>query len=150
MKNIFAEETSQELVSRINNLTPETTPQWGIMTVDQMLAHVNVAYDMSFTDMYPKPNFLMKWVLKKWVKDGVVNETPYPKNSKTAPQFIIKDRRDFEGEKKKPVDYIWKVQKMGKNAFEGREAHSFGAMTAQEWNNMFYKHLDHHLTQFGV
>lgn len=150
MKNIFAEETSQDLVSRINNLTPETTPQWGIMTVDQMLAHVNVAYDMSFTDMYPKPNFLMKWVLKKWVKDGVVNETPYPKNSKTAPQFIIKDRRDFEGEKKKLVDYIWKVQKMGKNAFEGREAHSFGAMTAQEWNNMFYKHLDHHLTQFGV
>ncbi|MCJ8164098.1 hypothetical protein MKJ04_04535 [Pontibacter sp. E15-1] len=31
-----------------------------------------------------------------------------------------------------------------------QESHSFGRLSSQEWNNMFYKHLDHHLSQFGV
>ena len=34
--------------------------------------------------------------------------------------------------------------------FEGKESNSFGPLTKGEWNNMFYKHLDHHLSQFGV
>jgi hypothetical protein len=39
---------------------------------------------------------------------------------------------------------------MGADAFEGKESNSFGKLTASEWNIMMYKHLDHHLTQFGV
>jgi len=42
------------------------------------------------------------------------------------------------------------TQKFGSARFEGKESHSFGKLTSKEWNNMFYKHLNHHLTQFGV
>ena len=38
----------------------------------------------------------------------------------------------------------------GAAAYEGKESASFGVLTAQEWSNQFYKHMDHHLTQFGV
>ena len=58
--------------------------------------------------------------------------------------------RDFEAEKKKLIDYILKTQQLGENAFDGKESVSFGSMTKIEWNNMIYKHLDHHLCQFGV
>jgi hypothetical protein len=34
--------------------------------------------------------------------------------------------------------------------FEGKESNSFGALNSTEWNNMLFKHLDHHLNQFGV
>ena len=72
------------------------------------------------------------------------------KSSQTAPYFIIADERDFEAEKKKLIDYILKTQELGENAFEGKESVSFGSMTKNEWNNMLYKHLDHHLSQFGA
>ena len=43
-----------------------------------------------------------------------------------------------------------KTQELGEAHFEGKESHSFGPLNKTEWNNMFYKHADHHLTQFGV
>ncbi|MBA5630164.1 DUF1569 domain-containing protein [Moheibacter lacus] len=150
MKNIFQGNTTQELIDRVNQLTPETKGHWGKMSVDQMLAHCNVAYDMTFTDKYPKPGFLKKFLLKTFIKPGTVGENPYPKNGRTAPQFIIKDRRDFDLEKQKLVDYLQKTHNLGAEHFEGMESHSFGKLNQQEWSNLFYKHLDHHLTQFGV
>lgn len=150
MKNIFEGNTTQELIDRVNKLTPESERQWGKMNVDQMLAHCNVAYDMSFTDQYPKPNFLVKQLLKMFVKPTTCGEKPYKKNGKTAPQFIIKDKRDFELEKQKLINYLNKTRNLGAAHFEGLESHSFGKLSSREWSNLFYKHLDHHLTQFGV
>ena len=150
MKNIFEGNTTQELIDRVNKLTPESERQWGKMNVDQMLAHCNVAYDMSFTDQYPKPNFLVKQLLKMFVKPTTCGEKPYKKNGKTAPQFIIKDKRDFELEKQKLINYLNKTRNLAAAHFEGLESHSFGKLSSREWSNLFYKHLDHHLTQFGV
>jgi hypothetical protein len=150
MKNIFDPKVTQDLVGRINALTPETVPIWGKMSVDQMLAHCCVAYEMAFTDKHPKPNALMRFILKAFVKNGVVNEIPYKKNLRTAPQFIITGRKNFDEEKARLINYLEHACKLGKAHFEGKESISFGPMTSIEWNNQFYKHLDHHLTQFGV
>lgn len=150
MKNIFTEETSNEIIARINTLTNETQALWGKMHVAQMLAHCSISYETIYTNKHPKPNVFVKFILKKFVKKYVVNEKPYKKSSQTAPYFIIADERDFEAEKKKLIDYILKTQELGENAFEGKESVSFGPMSKNEWNNMLYKHLDHHLSQFGV
>ncbi|AUC80932.1 DUF1569 domain-containing protein [Lacinutrix sp. Bg11-31] len=150
MKNIFNKEITNEVVTKIEALTATTQPNWGKMNVSQMLAHCCVAYEMVYTDKHPKPNALVRTMLKLFVKKAVVNEKPYSKNGRTAPQFIIADTRDFEIEKKRLVDFIIKTQELGEDYFEGKESHSFGKLTATEWNNSFYKHLDHHLTQFGV
>lgn len=150
MENIFTQTGFDNMKDRINQLTPETTAKWGKMSVSQMLAHVNVAYEMTFETIHQKPNGLMKFILKMLVKKSVVGPKPYPKNGKTAPQFIIKDEREFETEKGRLLSYMEKSKDLGKSHFEGKESHSFGPLTAQEWNVMFAKHLDHHLTQFGV
>ncbi len=150
MKNIFTEEVSNEIIARINTLTSETQPVWGKMNVAQMLAHCNVTYETVYTDKHPKPNFFLKFILKSFVKKYVVTEAVYKKSSQTAPYFIIADQRDFEVEKKKLIDYIMKTQQLGENHFEGKESVSFGKLTKNEWNNLFYKHLDHHISQFGA
>ena len=150
MKNVFDAAVTQEVIDRINLLTPETQPQWGKMNVAQMLAHCNVTYEMVYTDKHPKATGLKRFILKLFVKNAVVSEKPYPKNSRTAPQFLIADEREFNVEKKRLIDYIHKTQELGASHFEGKESNSFGALTATEWNNSFYKHLEHHLTQFGV
>lgn len=150
MKNIFSKEVSQEITGRINQLTPESQPEWGKMDVAQMLAHCSVTYEMVYTDKHPKAKGLKRLLLKAFVKRPVVSEKPYPKNSRTAPQFLITDPKVFETEKKRLIDFIIKTQELGENYFDGKESNSFGALTIIEWNNQFYKHLDHHLIQFGV
>ena len=151
MQNIFDAKDAQEYINRINNLTPETQRKWGKMSVDQVLAHLNVAYDLTFTpEKFPKPNFIAKFLLSKFVKPKITNEIPYKQSLPTSPAFIIADERNFEEEKAKLIGNIQRVQQLGREAFEGKENINFGKMTAQCWNNMFAKHLNHHLEQFGV
>jgi hypothetical protein len=150
MKNIFEPQVTAELISRINQLKPDSPALWGKMSVDQMLAHCCVAYEMAYTNKHPKPNAFMRLLLKAFVKNGVVNEVPYKRNLRTAPAFIIPDRKNFEEEKARLIKYLEHTLSLGRDHFEGKESLSFGPMTAQEWNNLFYKHLDHHLGQFGV
>lgn len=148
--NYFNKEVSNTILERINSLTPNTQPLWGTMNVSQMLAHCNVTYDMLFTNKYPQPNFLVQTLLKLFVKPTVVGDKPYKKQSQTAPAFIIKDERNFESEKQKLIQNIQRTLELGEAYFEGKASNSFGKLSSKEWNNMFYKHLDHHLSQFGA
>lgn len=150
MKNIFNPNDASELISRINNLTPTSPPLWGKMNVGKMLAHCNVTYEMTYDTIHPNPNAFVKFMLKLFVKNGVVTEKPYAKNGQTAGAFIIKGEKDFELERERLIDFINKTQQLGEKHFDQKESHSFGALSISEWNCMFYKHLDHHLSQFGV
>lgn len=150
LPNIFTSEVGDQLISRIENLNNSTTPNWGKMNIGQMLAHCNVTYEMAMENRHPKAKGLKKWMLTKFVKQIVVNEKPYKKNSRTAPEFLMTTEKEFETEKNRLTNYINKTIELGEEHFEGKESNSFGALKSSEWNNMFYKHLDHHLTQFGV
>jgi len=151
MKNIFDQNDTSHFIKRINALTEDSFPKWGVMSVDKMLAHCNVTYELIYEqEKHKKPNRMMKWVLKQFVKPKVVNEVPYKHNSPTSAMFVITDNKIFEEEKKRIIGFIQKTQQLGADAFEGKESFNFGKLTATEWNNMMSKHLDHHLTQFGV
>jgi hypothetical protein len=150
MNNIFNKEVCDEFIDRINKLNPNSVGLWGKMNVSQMLAHCNVSYEMVYDNIHLKPNALMKLILKTLVKNKVVDDKPYLRNNRTAPQFIIKGNRNFRFEKDRLIVYIRKTQELGEREFEGKESHSFGKLSSKEWNNMFRKHLEHHLSQFDV
>jgi hypothetical protein len=150
MENIFSSEGAKSFLDRLDKLTPETKAMWGTMNVSQMLAHCNVTYEMCYETKHPKPNGLVRFILKMFVKKFVTNEVPYKKGSKTAPQFIITDQKEFNTEKNRLINFILKTQELGDTYFEGKESLSFGKLSSKEWNNMFAKHLDHHFNQFGV
>ena len=151
MQNIFDAKDVQQYIDRINLLTPETKQKWGKMNAEQVLAHLNVAYSMVFEpEKHKRPSFIAKFLLSNFVKPKLTNELPYKQNLPTSPAFIISDERNFEEEKKKLIGNIQRVQQLGRIAFEGKEHLNFGKISAQGWNNMFAKHLNHHLEQFGV
>jgi hypothetical protein len=150
LPDIFQKQVCDEILERISSLQPDSKPLWGKMSADQMLAHCCVSYEYVYDNMHPRPNALVRWMLGKFVKPSVVSEKPYQHNGGTAPDFIIKGRRDFEEQKGRLIAYIQRTQSLGRAHFEGKESHSFGKLSADEWNNLFYKHLDHHLRQFGV
>jgi len=150
LPNIFTHTVTDEIIHRINQLKPDTQAQWGKMNVAQMLAHCNVTYEMVYDDKHQRPNAFIRFILKLLVKNKVVNAAPFSKNGQTAPQFLIKDNKNFDLEKSRLIAHIKKTQELGESHFEQKESHSFGKLTSTEWNNMFYKHLNHHLSQFGV
>lgn len=149
-KNIFKPEVTQEIISRINSLSNTSSALWGKMDVAKMLAHCSVTYEMVYESHHKKPNAFVRQLLKWFIKPPVVNDKPYKKNSQTAPAFIISDKKEFEKEKQRLISYLQKTQELGESYFENKESLSFGKLNSKEWNNMFYKHLDHHLKQFGV
>ena len=148
--NTFDPSTTESVLSRLEKISFETKPQWGKMNAAQMLAHVNVAYDLAYDKKESNGSWLTKMLLKAFVKKIVVGEKPYAKNSRTAPSFLITTEKEFEVEKTKLVAYIKETEAKGLSYFEGKESASFGPLTSNEWSIMFYKHLDHHFTQFGV
>lgn len=150
MISVFKQSDVDAIIARINKLQPTSQPKWGKMSVDQMLAHCNVSYELVYEDKHPKSGFWMELMLKWFVKKFVVNEVPYKPNIRTGPQFIIKGSKDFHAEKKRLINYINKTLQLGEGHFDGKKSHSFGVLSKTEWNNMFVKHLEHHLSQFGV
>jgi hypothetical protein len=149
-QNIFDKQVVNELIERLEKLNSSTPQLWGKMNVSQMLAHLNVTYEMTYENIHPKPNFFLRFILKSFVKSKVVGDATYSKNGPTAPAFIMSDDKDFEKEKVRLINYLHKTQELGANHFENKENLSFGVLSSKEWNNLFYKHIDHHFTQFGV
>lgn len=80
----------------------------------------------------------------------MVNEKPFKQNSPTSPAFKKVEQENFAKQKARLLAYLQTTVEKGRVGFEGKENPDFGKLTANEWNNLFYKHLNHHLGQFGV
>jgi len=150
LPSIYEEKIIEGFIRRLENIKFDSKPKWGKMNAPQMLAHLNVAYDLAFGKTSSYHSKLKKWLLKLVVKNIVTNEVPFKQNSSTAPIFIISSEKDFTKEKADLIENMKLVVAKGSAHFEGKESDSFGTLTAVEWNNMFYKHLDHHFKQFGA
>lgn len=150
LPNIFTDKGTEELIRRVNQLSPITQRRWGKMNVSQMLAHCCVAYEQLNGERNDPPNAFMRWVMRTFFKGTMTNEVPYKPNLPTAPAFVIVDQRDFEKEKKRLTEYIEKTKSQGEHYFDNKHHLTLGKLSSEQWNNLLYKHLDHHLRQFGV
>ena len=150
MKNLFEPSRVQEVKERIARLAPGSQPQWGSMSVAQMLAHCSIGMDSASGDARP-PRHWMGRMLGPIVKPlALRNDEPMKKNSPTAPIFLVKDERDFEAERTRLLDRIDKFAAAGPAGCTTHPHAFFGQLTPDEWAIQMYKHLDHHLRQFGA
>ncbi len=146
MKSLFEPETHQEIVNRLKNLSPESTPLWGKMTVGQMLAHCQFPLKIALST---KPRKRIWNPLPLLFKRSLYNDKPWRKNIPTAKKAKITDQRDFLVERSKLFSMIDAFyEKRNQTKFETHPF--FGDFTPEQWGKLEYKHLDHHLKQFGV
>ncbi len=149
MKTLFDPEAAKEVVARINNLSPGSTALWGKMKVDQMLAHCTRGLEMGTGDQnLPRP-FIGR-LIGGLLRSVYSNDKPFHRNSPTAPYLTVTDPRDFEQEKQKLFAIIQRFQTGGESKCTTHPHPFFGKLTPREWGIGMYKHLDHHLNQFGV
>lgn len=148
--NIFDPGTTAHLFARLDALTPTSTPLWGKMNVAQMLAHLSVGYEVLYGEKKIGLPKVAGWVLRLFLKRGMVSEAPMKKSLPTAKVYIAPPNLNIEAERERLKGWIKRMEQGGAAALEGKPHEFLGRLTAQEWNNMFYKHIDHHLRQFGV
>jgi hypothetical protein len=149
MSSIYNKEDNEIIISRINNLSPESKAKWGKMTVGQMLSHCQAPIDFAFGKTPMKVNFLLR-LLGKMVKGKMLKSKEFKKNSPTAPAFIRTGNYDFEQTKDELIQKIGLFSEMGQKAIKTTNHPFFGEMTYDEWSQLHTMHLDHHLRQFGV
>ena len=130
LPSVYDLKTTEQLLNRIEKLTPQTKPLWGKMDVAKMLAHINVSYGLeSGAITNKKPSFFMKFILKMVIKPIIVGEKEYKKNAQTAPVFVIKSDKDFDIEKNNLINNIKSTQQKGASYYEGKFNNSFGNLT---------------------
>jgi hypothetical protein len=149
MKNIFDRMHSEEIVNRIDNLQPNSQSKWGKMNVAQMLAHCSAFQNIAMGMDTPKRGLLGIFV-GRFAKPMFYNDKPVAKNMSTIPTIIVADDREFETEKEKLKQKVISFQKNGPEKCTTHPHSFFGKLTSEQWGKGIYKHLDHHLRQFGV
>jgi hypothetical protein len=149
MKNLFEAATVTEVKGRVSALRPESERVWGTMNAAQMLAHCSVSMEGAVGDRHP-PRIFVGRLLGPIAKPDFLNEKPMKHNSPTDKSFVISDSRDFAAERERLLGLIDRFAAGGPGGCT-RHPHSFfGALSPEEWVRGMYKHLDHHLRQFGA
>ena len=147
MKNLWQDETRAECMARARRLTPDSRPLWGKMSVDQMLAHMVDAFRMGLGELEVRPK---KLVVRHWPINYIVaNWVPFPKNMPTAPEIVRRKHASVDEE----IGQLEAVMNRfaAKRDDEAWPRHpAFGALSGSSWARLGYKHVDHHLRQFGV
>jgi len=79
----------------------------------------------------------------------MLGDKPFSRNSPTDPTFVITDSRNFVREKERLLELIGRFCAGGAAAAGGQMHSFFGRISGEQWGTLMYKHLDHHLAQFG-
>ena len=145
MKSLFDDKVRQAICNRIQKLTLESQRQWGSMSPQRLLIHLVTGLEVCFGDKevevrkgFPN-NAFGRWMV-------TTAPMPVPKNMKSS-MAATTDSMDFTGDKQRILDY---VDRFGKGREQKWGMHpAFGKLSPEQWARLQYKHLNHHLTQFG-
>lgn len=146
-RSLYHPEDYQNCVDRIHQLSAGAMPQWGRMSAAQMLSHCAEILDVANGKELKGTPFIVK-LFRRMIRNIVVNDKPFKKNSPTHPQYRQREAKDFQSEKARLMSAL-EIFAAGENK-PGEPHPLFGAMSHDEKGWSSYKHLNYHLAQFGV
>ena len=150
MKNLHEAVRVEEVKQRIARMRPNSERLWGKMNPAQALEHCSRGMEMALGDKTPPRVFvgrILGWIVKPKVMG---NDDPLRRNSPTAKELVVGDERDLGTERTRLCGLIDRFAAAGPAGCTAHPHAFFGRLTPEEWGILMYKHLDHHLRQFGV
>lgn len=151
MKNIFTTADRESLIARLELLRPDSPRRWGIMDASQVVAHMADPLRVAIGDRAAQP---MKSVFSNpLVSAMAVWWAPWPKGAPTAEEFIQGKKGtppvEFERDKQVLLLAIHRFANHPENdAFAPNPV--FGKLSRRAWGRLMWRHVDHHLRQFGL
>lgn len=148
-RNLRDSACSQQLIDRIGKLQPGTPPLWGRMTATEMLLHCNRVNEQLLESPPVKKGTAPKQYIARWlylyVKPIFPKNIPTPKRNDTKGAI---DDAAFEAERNR---FIALLSRFPTHAKPISLPHPyFGDLNTNQWGIFGYKHMDHHLRQFGL
>jgi hypothetical protein len=149
MPSFFRTEDLDVLLTRIRSVRADSPRAWGKMDPAQMLAHCQVPIRVALGETRLRRG-LMGFLFGRIGKKQLMGPKPTPRGLPTDPAFRVTDARDLAKERDALVVLVERLGRGGPGLLT-KEAHPFfGRMTTEEWDTLMWKHLDHHLRQFGA
>ena len=150
MKSLFDAATATHIKERILLLEPGSKRLWGKMNAAQAMAHCATAMEWAVGDSFA-PRMFVGRIVGPLVKSKVLrDDSPMSRNAPTAKSLVVVDERELGKERERLCVLIERFSLGGPQGCT-KHAHTFfGPLTPEEWARLMYKHLDHHLRQFGV
>ena len=139
------------LAVRLSRLTPDSQRVWGTMTPHEMLCHLSDSFhgmlgerSVSSANWSPLRRHVFKWI-------AIHTPLPWPKGVPTLPEVNPHcdgtKPSDFERNR---AELLTVMQRFVAPDSRYVPHPMFGAMTRDEWMTWTFRHVDHHLRQFGV
>lgn len=147
--SLFAPADLEALLARVRGLSPSARAQWGKMDVAQALAHVSVSLRVALGDAKVKRG-LLGHLFGGLAKGGALGPKPFGKGLPTDASYRVRDPRDFAKEQAELVSLVERTARGGPGGFTTNPHPFFGPLAPAEWDVLLWKHLDHHLRQFGA
>ena len=149
MQSLFDDADRAQVLARLAAMRADAPRGWGKMTAAQALAHCAYAVECATGDIPTRQVFMGK-LIGRFFRKRLLGPEPFPRNSPTGTELVVRDERDFAREQQRLAADIRKFAELGPDS-AARFPHGFvGRLTGEEWGRMMHKHLDHHLRQFGV
>lgn len=152
MKTIFDDGLSRTLVARVRNLSPDASPRFGRMTPHQAVLHLTDSFRIVLGDR-----------ITEFRADSLFNRTvgrvfaltlpvPWPKGIPTSPEADQEQRGTPPGAFDADVEgLLAEMERFRATGGRGLAPHvALGDLTPGEWGRWGYRHMDHHLVQFGA
>ena len=149
MTTLFDPAINKEILNRIEKLHPSLQPKWGKLNIAQMLAHLNLSLQVNWGTLELKPG-LMAIFFRGISRRILLVEKPFPKNLPADKKTLAKYVPDFFSEKLMVENAIKMYLEKGPAGLSKNPHNILGKITPEQSAFISYKHLDHHLRQFGV
>ncbi len=136
-----------DLRQRLEALRPDSQRRWGKMSVGQMLWHVSETMESALGHVALGPQ---KVPLPRPILKFIVINLPWPKGAPTLKPWMPRDDRyDFAAERSRCLKLL---DEMCAKSIDSSwpDSPSLGKMSGRDVSRLMAKHLNHHLTQFGV
>jgi hypothetical protein len=151
MSTLLNNDVRVTLTARVRQLRPDSVRQWGRMTPHQAICHMCDAFKMSLNEREVAP---VKGTFKPVLR-FVALRLPlrWPRGIQTVPEAEQgaggTPPTEFERDR---AELLSLIERFGSARPEQlcRSHPMFGSMTAQLWGRWAYRHMDHHLRQFGI
>ena len=147
MKLLWEEAAHDEVLTRIRGLTTDRTPGWGKLTASKMLAHISDQIRMALGDV---PARRGSGLLSVWpVNYLMIYVVPWPHGAKGPIEAFTTKPATWDADLEALLALIGRFcEKKQQSAWP--EHPLFGKLSGKDWAALSYKHLTHHLRQFGV
>jgi hypothetical protein len=143
---LLNDEDRSRLLQRLQRVRPDAEPAWGTLNAPRMLCHAADQMRVALGDLASKP--VHTFASRTLLKFLVINTGFAPPRGKiqTAPEMLMSQPATWEADLSACVELAERV-----GTGEARAVHpTFGPLSPEQWGRLCWKHLNHHLVQFGV